>query len=336
MPHIAKRRALITGITGQDGFYLAKFLLHKGYKIFGIARDSSTLDESLSDRIDDIFQIDLLDPDSLEDVIQNVAPTEIYHLAAFHFSSQTDRNRTGPLHPFIQINLLVADQILLTIQSKLPHTRFFYPASAQIFGKPDISPQNELTPHRPDTPYAISKSAGLHLCRHFREFHNVFAAVGILYNHESPRRDSSFITTQIAQAAAQAFQGGPTSLRIRDPSAIVDWGSATDYVEAMWLMLQQQDSHELVIATGLPHTIKDFAEAAFGSVGLNAVDYLDLEHGAAKSPRVPYVGDSRMLRRICGWQPRTSFEQLASEMVTENLPVEYRRKNAIDSSTGTL
>ena len=188
-------------------------------------------------------------------------------------------------------------------------------------------PQSESTLLKPETPYAISKVAGLHLCRYYRNVHGIFSAVGILYNHESPRRGPSFITTQIANAAAVASLGRPVSLKIRDLDAVVDWGDAKDYVEAMWLMLQQESPYELIIATGIPHTINEFAQAAFNTVGLHAKDYLTLDPSIKKTSQVPYVGDNKRLKQICGWQPRTSFEHLVNDMVMEHITRESRRKN---------
>jgi len=326
MPRIRGKKALITGITGQDGYYLTRLLIKKGYKVYGIARNPLKIDTSLATDIEEIFQIDFLEPEGLIDVITNVAPDEIYHLAAHHFSSHTDQNRTSALPPFIRVNLIVVDQILQAICSKFPETRFFYPASAHIFGNPDIYPQDELTPHKPDTPYAISKSAGVYLCRYFRNTHKVFASVGILYNHESPRRGPSFITTQIARAAAVASLGRPLPLQVRDLNAVVDWGAAKDYVNAMWLMLQHDSANEFIIATGKPHSIDDFVQAAFNEVGLNANDFVMSDPNYERISRVPYIGDSQRLKQTCGWEPKTSFSRIVHEMVTEHVVRETRTK----------
>jgi GDPmannose 4,6-dehydratase len=201
------------------------------------------------------------------------------------------------------------------IATELPSCRFFYAASAQVFGAPASSPQNELTPRNPDTPYGISKGAGMDVCRYFRAHRGVFTSVGILYNHESPRRGESFITTQIARAAALASVGLGEHLSIRDLDAIVDWGAAQDYVRAMWLALQQSTSGDYVIASGTGRTVRDFAQAAFAVVRLRASDYLTQESPPTTSTRVPLVGNSSKIREICGWEPAISFDELVRSMV---------------------
>lgn len=317
MTRIRVKKALITGITGQDGYYLTRLLLEKGYQVYGIARDPLKIDISLVTDIEEIFQIDLLEPEGLIDVISSVAPDEIYHLAAHHFSSQTNQNRTGALDPFIRVNLIVVDQILQAISLKFPETRFFYPASSHIFGTTKEVPQSEATVLNPETSYAISKVAGLHLCRYYRNVHGIFSAVGILYNHESPRRGSSFITTKIARAAALASLGQAEQLMVHNMDAIVDWGAAQDYVRAMWLMLQRNTAEEYVVASGTGRTVRDFARQAFASVGISAEDLVLQDPVGGHAAKVPMVGDSTKLRRKAGWQVDISFEAMVAAMVTE-------------------
>lgn len=313
------KRALITGVAGQDGSYLAEFLFDKGYEVHGIARSSSTITQVLRERLKSVSVIDLAKPQSLKKVIREIRPDEVYHLAAHHFSSQGTQNRTGELDPFISINLMAANVMLEVMRYKLPESRFFYAASAHIFGAPTVSPQTESTPLLPDTPYAISKSAGVHLCRYFREKHNVYASTGILYNHESPRRPSSFVTTQIARCATLAYVGKPEPIIIRDLDAVVDWGAAQDYVRAMWLTLQQSLGDDYIIASGVPRTVRDFAEAAFECVNLNADDFVFQDQKKVEDKRLPYIGDSSKVRQMCEWEPCISFHELVKEMVDYQL-----------------
>ena len=313
------KRALITGITGQDGFYLAEFLLEQGYRVYGVDRTVEGLSHDLKSSLHGIEVMDVRDPRPLGDLVQRLRPHETYHLAAHHFSSQTDLNRVGQVAPFIAVNLLAADAILDSLRRVFPEGRFFYPASAQIFGRPDAYPQSEATPPRPDTPYAISKAAGLYLCRYYRSAHHVFAAAGILYNHESPRRPAGFVTTEIARAAARAALGNPSRLVLRDLDAVVDWGAAQDYVRAMWLVLQQGRADEFVIASGIARTVREFAEEAFAVVGLSAADYVTQESPVVGRDRVPYVGDSTKIRMQSGWEPAVSFTELVRSLVGAQL-----------------
>jgi GDPmannose 4,6-dehydratase len=309
------KRALITGVNGQDGSYLAELLLGQGYRVIGLDRRPPPRDLPSLAALDRHLVVDLLEPGALEAAIRQVRPDELYHLAAHHFSSQTDENRTGRLEPFLRVNLMAPSEGLEFIATELPSCRFFYAASAQVFGAPASSPQNELTPRNPDTPYGISKGAGMDVCRYFRAHRGVFTSVGILYNHESPRRGESFITTQIARAAALASVGLGEHLSIRDLDAIVDWGAAQDYVRAMWLALQQSTSGDYVIASGTGRTVRDFAQAAFAVVRLRASDHLTQESPPTTSTRVPLVGNSSKIREICGWEPAISFDELVRSMV---------------------
>jgi GDPmannose 4,6-dehydratase len=210
---------------------------------------------------------------------------------------------------------MIPNEVLVVLQEELRDTRFFYAASAHIFGRPDGFPQNERTPFRPDTPYAISKTAGVHLCRYYRETHRLHTVSGILYNHESPRRSESFVTARIARAAAMASRGKGAPLFLRDLQATADWGAAEDYVDAMWRTLQLPAGDEFVISTGIPRTVMDFAREAFAAVGLRADDYVFQSPGTSGSGSIPYVGDHTKIRRACGWQPVKTFASLVKEMV---------------------
>lgn len=313
------KRALITGVNGQDGSYLAELLLAHGYGVIGLDRNPPPQDLPSLAALDGHLVVDLIEPGSLEAAVRQVRPDELYHLAAHHFSSQTDENRTGPLEPFLRVNLIAPSEALEFIATELPSCRFFYAASAQVFGAPSSWPQNESTPRNPDTPYGISKSAGMDVCRYFRTHRGVFASVGILYNHESPRRGDSFITTQIARAAARAARGLPSRLVLKDLEAVVDWGAAQDYVRAMWLTLQQPGADDYIIASGKGRTVREFAEEAFSVVGMHAADRVTQETPKAHSRGVPYVGDSSRIREVGGWEPVISFGELVRSMVEAQL-----------------
>jgi len=313
------KRALITGVNGQDGSYLAELLLSQGYRVIGLDRTPPPKDLPSLAALDAHLVVDLMEPGSLEAAVRQVRPDELYCLAAHHFSSQTDSNRSGRLEPFLRVNLMAPSDALEFIATELPSCRFFYAASAQVFGAPASSPQNELTPRNPDTAYGISKSAGMDVCRYFRTHRGVFASVGILYNHESPRRGESFITTQIVRAAALASTTAREPLIVRDLDAVVDWGAAQDYVRAMWLSLQQATSGEYIIASGTGRTVRDFAEAAFAVVSLRASDHVNQEGPAPMSTRIPRVGDISKIRETCGWDPAIPFGDLVRSMVEAHL-----------------
>lgn len=314
----AKKRALIVGVTGQDGSYLAELLLRKRYEVHGLARSSSSLVASIAGSLHSFTPVDLDDPLPLHELLLEVRPDEIYYLAAHHFSSSAPTVGSRE-DVFLRVNV---DGPVLTLQGMrrhLPESRLFFASSCQIFGDPDSSPQDEFTPHRPRTPYAISKSTSTHLCRYFREVHDLFVVAGILYNHESPRRRPGFVTTKIARAAALAYLGRPEPLVIRDLDAVVDWGAAEDYVRAMWLTLQQEESDDYVVASGIGRSVREFVVQAFEHVGHSPI----LLDGRTPTGVVshPYVGNSARLRTACGWQPSITFEQLVKEMVDAQVRV---------------
>jgi GDPmannose 4,6-dehydratase len=313
-------RVLITGISGQDGSYLAEFLLEKkGYEVHGVAREIANIPSNLVKRLSRVSSVDLTNPKSLEMVLIETRPDEIYHLAAHHHSSQLEGKQFSELDSFFSVNLMAANVILEFMKNYSPLSRFFYAASSHIFGTPRVSPQTESTPFLPDTPYGISKTAGINLCRYFREKHQLFASVGILYNHESARRSSKFITTMIARCAARAVTDKPEILNIRDLDAVVDWGASQDYVEAMWLTLQNSTSDDFIIASGTSHTVREFSELAFKCVNLNASDFLTQDPKKIEHRRLPYVGNSNKIRRKCQWEPKISFSALVKQMVEHQL-----------------
>ena len=315
------KKALITGVSGQDGFYLSELLLEKGYEVHGIRRYLSNSTIVLDKRIKYYDEIDIASKNSISRLIREVEPDEIYHLAAYHFSSQNEENKKNLFDQFYQVNLFCTNEILESINKFVPDCRFFYASSCHIFGKPDISPQNEKTPFRPNSLYSITKCAGTNLCKFYREYHNIYTSVGILYNHESPRRSNSFVSTQIAETAAKASLGIPAKLILQDMDAKVDWGSAKDYVLAMWLSLQQSVGDDYIISSGNNHTIREFAKIAFDSVGLDFSEYIFQQSNHKKTNIIPYLGDSKKIRKECNWNPMLSFNDLVFEMVEHNISV---------------
>jgi GDPmannose 4,6-dehydratase len=309
------KKALITGISGQDGSYLAEYLHSKGYHVHGVDKSFAHLLPQVRNIVSALHEIDLTKPKILKKLIQNILPDEIYHLAAYHFSSQNNNNSIMPFEPFNSINVLAANEILDTIRHNFEKCRFFYASSSHIFGPVDHYPQNEKTPYRPDSFYSITKAAGSELCKLYRDHHGVYASVGILYNHESPRRPLSYVTSQIAEAAAKASRGMKVRLTLRDLDAIVDWGAAQDYVHAMWLTLQQSCSDDYVIASGVPRRVYEFSNVAFDYVGLRATDFIIQDQAAIKKKGLQYVGDSSKIRSKCGWHPVISFDDLVIDMV---------------------
>lgn len=313
------KKALITGIAGQDGSYLAEFLLNKGYEVYGIEKSCSTLPVQISIRIKYCYEIDIAKPNLLERIIRETVPDEIYHLAAYHFSSQNEGNKKESFRQFYNVNLLATNEILETIRLYLTNCRFFYASSCQVFGKVDCFPQNEKTSFRPDSLYSISKAAGTNLCQFYRDHHNIHTSVGILYNHESVRRSLSFVTTQIAESAAKAFLGIPVKLFLRDIDAQTDWGAAQDYVRAMWLTLQQSNGDDYIISSGVTHSVSEFAKIAFSSVGLNSSDFVFQDPNVKRISRMPYVGDYTKIKNNCNWHPMITFDNLVKEMVQAQL-----------------
>jgi GDPmannose 4,6-dehydratase len=309
------KKALITGVSGQDGSYLAEYLFSKGYNVHGVDRSFANLPLQIKNIISELHEIDLTKRNLLKKLIQKILPDEIYHLAAYHFSSQKNGNVIMPFEPFNTINLLATNEILDTIKCDLLKCRLFYASSSQIFGKVDHYPQNEKTPYRPESFYSISKAAGNELCKLYRDYHGVYASVGILYNHESPRRPLSFVTSQIAEAAAKASHGVQVRLTLRDLDAIVDWGAAQDYVHAMWLTLQQSCSDDYIIASGVPRRVHEFSKVAFDYVGLDANNFIFQDQAVNKNEELPYIGDSSKIQSKCGWHPVISFNDLVIDMV---------------------
>lgn len=314
------RSALITGITGQDGSYLAEWLLEQGYQVHGIVRRAST--ESfdriahLSGRLH-LHQADLLDQLSLIDVLRRVQPQEVYNLAAMSFvpTSWQQPVLTG------EFTALGVTRMLEAIRLLDPQgIRFYQASSSEMFGKVRETPQKETTPFYPRSPYGVAKVYGHFITVNYRESYGLFACSGILFNHESPRRGLEFVTRKVTQAAARIKRGLAKELRLGNLEARRDWGFAGDYVQAMWRMLQQDHPDDYVIATGQSHTVRDVVETAFGHVGLDWRKYVVQDPALVRPAEVDLlIGDAAKARRELGWQPRVGFQELIRHMVEADL-----------------
>jgi GDPmannose 4,6-dehydratase len=324
-----KRRALITGITGQDGSYLAEFLLSKDYDVHGLVRRVASenpdhrflrIRHLLTDL--HIHGASLESYASLTKVVQDVRPDECYHLAAQSYVSYSFDDEFSTM----RTNVEGTHELLAALQQNAPRCRFYFAGSSEMFGKVSSSPQNEDTPFHPRSTYAISKVSGFHLCRYYREAHNMFACNGILFNHESPRRGLEFVTRKITSHAAKIKLGLAQELRLGNLDAKRDWGHAREYVIPMWTMLQGEQPEDYVIATGESHSVREFCEVAFGHVGLDYRDWVKVDPSLFRPADVEFlVGDSSKAQRKLGWQPHVTWKELAIEMVDSDLDEASRR-----------
>jgi len=313
------RRALITGVTGQDGSYLAELLLEKGYQVYGMTRRASTENlERIAHLVDRIalIQGDLLDPPSLDAALRQSEPHEVYNLAAQSFVP-TSWNQPVLTAEFTAVGVT---RVLEAIRAVDPEIRFYQASSSEMFGKVREVPQNELTPFHPRSPYGVAKVYGHHITVNYRESYGLFAVSGILFNHESSRRGLEFVTRKISDGVARIKHGLTDELRLGNLDAKRDWGFAGDYVEAMWLMLQQDEPSDYVIATGEEHSVRQFAELAFERAGLDPEKHIVLDPKFLRPAEVDQlVGDASKARRELEWAPRTSFRDLAELMVDADL-----------------
>jgi GDPmannose 4,6-dehydratase len=311
--------ALITGITGQDGSYLAELLLSKGYKVVGVARRSSTVtNERIEHLLDDItvVQGDLQDQGSLLALLEEYDPTEIYNLAAQSFvpTSWSQPALTG------DITALGVTRILEAIRFVNPKIRFYQASSSEMFGKVVEVPQKETTPFYPRSPYGVAKLYGHWITVNYRESFNMFATSGILFNHESPRRGLEFVTRKITDGVARIKLGVQKELRLGNLESRRDWGFAGDYVEAMWLMLQQDISDNFVIGTGETHSVREFCEIAFGYLGLDYNEYVIQDERFYRPAEVDLlISDPSKARSMLGWEPAFSFKELVTKMVEADM-----------------
>jgi len=331
------KKALITGITGQDGSYLAEFLLSKGYTVHGLISRSSSFNTG---RIDHLYR-DFHDPDAriflhygdlsvsaqIVDLLHSIAPDEIYHLGAqSHVRVSFDMPEyTG------DITGLGTLRILEAIRKTGIKTKFYQASSSEMFGAA-LPPQKEDTPFRPQSPYAAAKVYAYYIVRNYRDAYNLFAANGILFNHESPRRGETFVTRKVTRAAAQIKLGLKNKLYLGNLEAKRDWGFAGDYVEAMWLMLQQENPDDYVIATGETHSVREFVEKVFSKLDLDYKKHVEVDPQYFRPTEVDVLlGDSSKARKILGWNPKVSFDQLIDMMIAADLELAKKEKTLVDA-----
>jgi GDPmannose 4,6-dehydratase len=316
---VSARRALITGITGQDGSYLADLLLEKGYEVHGMVRRASTEKfdriEHIRDRIT-LHQGDLLDHRSLVDALRASRPDEIYNLAAMSFVA------VSWIQPTLTAEFtgVGVTRLLEAVREVCPEARFYQASSSEMFGKVRETPQTETTPFYPRSPYGVAKAYGHFITVNYRESYDMALCSGILFNHESPRRGLEFVTRKITWHAAAIKLGLRDELRLGNLDAKRDWGYAKDYVEAMWLMLQQDKPEDFVIATGQTHTVRRCVEIAFDQAGIDPEPYVKIDDAFKRPAEVDLlVGDPSKAKRVLGWEPKTNFEQLIRLMVDADL-----------------
>jgi GDPmannose 4,6-dehydratase len=316
---VSKPRAFITGITGQDGSYLAELLLEKGYDVYGMTRRASTENVEriahLTDRLN-LIQGDLLDPPSLDAALRAAQPAEVYNLAAQSFVP-TSWNQPVLTAEFTAVGVT---RMLEAVRAVDPGIRFYQASSSEMFGKVREVPQTELTPFHPRSPYGVAKVYGHHITVNYRESYDLFAVSGILFNHESPRRGLEFVTRKISDGVARIKHGLTEELRLGNLEAKRDWGFAGDYVEAMWLMLQQDQPSDYVIATGQEHSVRDFVELAFERAGIDPERHVVQDEQFVRPAEVDHlVGDASKARRELEWAPGTGFPELVELMVDADL-----------------
>ena len=313
------KRAIITGITGQDGSYLAELLLEKGYDVIGVVRRSSSPNhwriQHVLERVS-LRPADLLDQLSLLRLIQDVKPDEIYNLAAMSFvpASWDQPLLTG------DYNSMGVTRLLEAIRHVDTSIKLYQASSSEMYGRVREVPQTELTPFYPRSPYGVSKVFGHYITVNYRESYNMFAVSGILFNHESPRRGLEFVTRKVTDGVARIKLGLSDHLPLGNLDACRDWGFAGDYVRAMWMMLQQDQADDYVIATGVSHSVRELVETAFGHVGLDWQKYVRVDPAFLRPAEVDHlIGDASKAKRVLGWEPSVSFERLVSMMVDADI-----------------
>lgn len=320
---MSRRKALITGITGQDGSYLAELLLEKDYEVHGLVRRVAFEDpEHRLTRIAGIRGKLTLHAGSLESlpslyrIVRLVKPDECYHLAAQSFVTYSFEDEFSTFNT----NINGTHNVLAAVREGAPECKFYFAGSSEMFGRVEEVPQTERTPFHPRSAYGISKVAGFDLTRNYREAYGLRASMGILFNHESPRRGREFVTRKITSGVAAILAGKQKELRLGNLDAYRDWGYAPDYVEAMWLMLNQDKLEDYVIATGKMHSVRDFTKLAFEIAGLNYLDYVITDKEFYRPAEVDQlIGNTENARKQLGWRPKTSFESLVQLMVETDL-----------------
>jgi GDPmannose 4,6-dehydratase len=331
------KKAFITGITGQDGSYLAELLLSKGYEVHGLIRRSSLFN---TERIDHLYK-DFHDPEArfflhygdlsvsgqLMDLLSDIHPDEIYHLGAqSHVRVSFDMpDYTG------DVTGLGTLRVLEAIRKTGIQTRFYQASSSEMFGA-SLPPQNEMTPFEPQSPYAVAKVYAYYMVKNYRKAYNIFGCNGILFNHESPRRGETFVTRKITRAATRIKLGLQEKLYLGNLEAKRDWGFAGDYIEAMWLMLQQELPDDYVIATGETHSVREFAEKVFQKLELDYQEYVEIDHRYFRPIEVDVLlGDSTKAQKILGWEPKVGFDQLIDIMIEADLELAKKERTLLDA-----
>jgi GDPmannose 4,6-dehydratase len=322
-------RALITGVTGQDGSYMAELLLGKGYEVYGIVRRSSVKKfdriEALMDDIE-LVEGDLTDQSSLDSVIHSVQPDEVYNLAAQSFVpvSWNQPVLTG------DVTGLGVTRVLEAIRKHRPQAKFLQASSSEMFGKVRETPQTEKTPFHPRSPYGVAKVFGHYITVNYRESYRLFACSAMGFNHESPRRGLEFVTRKVTHQVARIKCGVAKKLMMGNLDAQRDWGFAGDYVRAMWMMLQQPEPEDYVLATGQTHSIRELLEVAFGAVGLDWEEYVEIDPKLIRPAEVEFLcGDASKAREKLGWEPQVGFEELIKMMVEADLEAVQKAENGI-------
>jgi GDPmannose 4,6-dehydratase len=322
------KRVVITGITGQDGSYLAEFLLEKGYQVTGVIRRLSYPNLNRIEHLQDHIKLrpaDLLDELSLIRLIEDEEPDEFYNLAAMSFvpASWDQPLLTG------EFNAQGVTRVLEAIRHVNPKIRFYQASSSEMFGKVREAPQNELTPFYPRSPYGVSKVFGHYITVNYRESYGLFACSGILFNHESPRRGLEFVTRKVSDGVARIKLGLADKLYLGNLESHRDWGYAGDYVRAMWMMLQQSTPDDYVIATGISHSVKDLVQVAFSHAGLDWEKYVEVDPALLRPAEVDHlIGNAAKARKILGWEPSVDFEGLIAMMVDADLARLSERSSA--------
>jgi GDPmannose 4,6-dehydratase len=313
------RRALITGITGQDGSYLAELLLQKGYEVHGLVRGSAGQRHERLDSVQDrltLHAADLLDEGSLLDVLRSTAPDEIYNLAAMSSVSQSWRLAVATA----EYTAVGVTRLLEGVSEACPEARFYQASSSEMFGRARETPQSERTPFYPRSPYGVAKVYGHFITVNYRESFGLHASSGILFNHESPRRGRDFVTRRISHGVASIKLGLSDELRLGDLDVRRDWGYAKEYVEAMWLMLQRETPADFAIGTGVSHSVRDLVNAAFACVELDAEDYVRIDPELARPADIEeLVADPGKAKEELGWESQVRFEELVEMMVKADL-----------------
>lgn len=332
------KKALITGITGQDGSYLAEFLLEKGYEVHGLIRRSSSFN---TERIDHLYKDphdptaklflhygDMVDGMGLREILTRVQPNEVYNLGA---QSQVRISFDQPVYT-AQVDAVGTVRLLEAIRDMGLQTRFYQASSSEMFGKVAEVPQKETTPFHPRSPYGCAKVYSFWQTVNYREAYGLFACNGILFNHESPRRGQTFVTRKITRAATRIKLGLQDKLYLGNLNAKRDWGFAGDYVEAMWLMLQQEKPEDYVIATGKMHSVREFLDSAFDLVGLDWREHVEIDPRYFRPAEVEKLcGDASKARRVLNWQPKTSFEELVTIMIEADMKLAKRERLLVEN-----